>query len=194
MICSSLQHVLRISIMHCVKISLFSLGCEKLQNLPYFIDTKTQIWFFHFSFCASTLFFSLRNTLVYVDIDQGIYCNKSKVARNEQRKKLFGFSYFKIIANFEVFVWSVLSSTNSEIVRSTTTISVTTYKHIIIEFSNFWIKFTTKFCRIWNWRMRLELPELSEMNWTSNGSVPTKCIYWRQNCKATKIRWVKWSL
>ena len=41
------------------------------------------------------------NALVYVDIDQGIHYGKNKVARNEKRKKLHGFSYAKIIANFE---------------------------------------------------------------------------------------------
>ena len=45
---------------------------ETLQNLPYFIYTKTQSCFFRFSFRA-TLYFSLMNTLVYVDIDQGIH-------------------------------------------------------------------------------------------------------------------------
>ena len=39
--------------------------CEMFQNLTYFIYTKTQRCFFHFSFCA-TLFFSLMNALVYV--------------------------------------------------------------------------------------------------------------------------------
>ena len=48
--------------------------------------------FFRFSFRA-TLYFYLMNALVYVDIDQGIHKGKSKVARNEKRKKLHGFSY-----------------------------------------------------------------------------------------------------
>ena len=43
------------------------------------------------------------NALVYVDIDQGIHKEKMKVARNEKRKKLRGFSYYKSIANFEAF-------------------------------------------------------------------------------------------
>ena len=48
---------------------------ETLQNLPYFIYTKTQSCFFRFLFQA-TLLFSLMNALVYVDIDQGIHNGK----------------------------------------------------------------------------------------------------------------------
>ena len=33
------------------------------------------------------------NAQVYVDIDQGIHKGKTKLARNEKRKKLHGFSY-----------------------------------------------------------------------------------------------------
>ena len=44
------------------------------------------------------------NALVYVDIDQGIYKGKMKVALNEKRKKLRGFSFFINIANFEAFL------------------------------------------------------------------------------------------
>ena len=45
------------------------------------------------------------NALVYVDIDQaiGIHYEKIKVAQNEKRKKLRGFSYYKNIAHFEAF-------------------------------------------------------------------------------------------
>ena len=35
-----------------------------------------------------------------------------KVARNEKRKKLCGFSYYKYIANFEAFFWNLNLSTN----------------------------------------------------------------------------------
>ena len=59
---------------------------ETLQNLLYFVV------FFRFSFHA-TLYFYLMNALVYVGIDQGIHKVKYKVARNEKRKKLHGFSY-----------------------------------------------------------------------------------------------------
>ena len=44
------------------------------------------------------------NALVYVDIDQGIHKGKMKVALNEKRKKLCGFSFSKNIANFEAFL------------------------------------------------------------------------------------------
>ena len=43
------------------------------------------------------------NAPVYVDIDQGIHKGKLKVARNEKRKKLHGFSFSINIANFEAF-------------------------------------------------------------------------------------------
>ena len=42
----------------------------------------------------------------YVDIDQGIYKVKLKVALNEKRKKLHGFSFSINMANFEAF-WGV---------------------------------------------------------------------------------------
>ena len=44
------------------------------------------------------------NALVYVDIDQGIQKGKMKVALNEERKKLNGFSFSINIANFEAFL------------------------------------------------------------------------------------------
>ena len=44
------------------------------------------------------------NALVYVDIDQGIHKGKMKVARNEKRKILLGFSFYIDIGNFEVFL------------------------------------------------------------------------------------------
>ena len=43
------------------------------------------------------------NAPVYVDIDQGIYKVKLKVALNEKRKKLRGFSFSINMANFEAF-------------------------------------------------------------------------------------------
>ena len=49
--------------------------------------------------------FSFRATFIYVDIDQGIHKGKIKVALNEKRKKLHGFS-FSIMANFEAFFWT----------------------------------------------------------------------------------------
>ena len=44
------------------------------------------------------------NALVYVDIDQGIHKGKMKVALNEKRKKLHGFSFSINIANFKAFL------------------------------------------------------------------------------------------
>ena len=79
---------------------------EMLQNLPYFIYTKTHGCFFHFSFRA-TLLFILMNALDYVDIDQGIYKGKIKVASNEKRKKLLGFSFYTNIGNFEAFFFGI---------------------------------------------------------------------------------------
>ena len=50
--------------------------------------------FIHFSFKAT----------FYVDIDQSIHKGKMKVALNEKRKKLHGFSFSINIANFEAFL------------------------------------------------------------------------------------------
>ena len=61
----------------------------------------------HVVFCffiSSHFEFYLMNALVYVDIDQGIYKVKLKVALNEKRKKLFEFSFSLNIANFEAFL------------------------------------------------------------------------------------------
>ena len=44
------------------------------------------------------------NALVFVDIDQDIKKGKKKVALNEKRKKLYGFSFSINIANFEAFL------------------------------------------------------------------------------------------
>ena len=61
-----------------------------------------------FSFFISDNFeFYLMNALVYVDIDQGIHEGKMKVAQNEKRKKLLGFSFYINIGNFEAFLWNL---------------------------------------------------------------------------------------
>ena len=77
---------------------------KQIKFLNFFLSVKWPVFepvlfivpcsFFRFSFRA-TLYFSLMNALVYVDIhiDQGIHKEKTKVARNEKRKKLRGFSY-----------------------------------------------------------------------------------------------------
>ena len=51
-------------------------------------------------------------------IDQGNYQGKNKVARNEKRKKLHGFSYYKSVANFEAFCWNISSSINLLLLKS----------------------------------------------------------------------------
>ena len=50
-----------------------------------------------------TLFFSLLNALVYVNIDQGIHKGKSNVARNEKQKKTTWVFIFQKYGKF----WSV---------------------------------------------------------------------------------------
>ena len=55
-------------------------------------------------FRLELLLFPLMNALVYVNIDQGIHKGKMKVALNENRKKLRGFSFSINIANFEAFL------------------------------------------------------------------------------------------
>ena len=52
------------------------------------------------------------NALVYVDIDKGIHKGKMKVARNEKREKLLGFSFYINIGNFEAFLRNLNLSTN----------------------------------------------------------------------------------
>ena len=68
-----------------------------------FMEKENPCSFFRFSFRA-TFIFPLMNALVYVDIDQGIHKGKMKVALNEKRKKLRGFSFSINIANFEAFL------------------------------------------------------------------------------------------
>jgi hypothetical protein len=58
------------------------------------------------------------NALVYVDIDQSIHKGKSKVARNEKRKGLRGFSYTWDIAGFEAFRWNVSLSASLLFLKS----------------------------------------------------------------------------
>ena len=47
------------------------------------------------------------NALVYVDIDQGIHKGKLKVARNENRKKLFFLKSESIIFHMAIlyYIW-----------------------------------------------------------------------------------------
>ena len=52
------------------------------------------------------------NALFYVDIDQGIRKVNMKVAQNEKRKKLLGFSFYIYIGNFEAFLRNLNLSAN----------------------------------------------------------------------------------
>ena len=47
----------------------------------------------------------------HVDIDQGIHKGKMKVAQNEKRKKLLGFSFYINMGNLEAFLWNLNLST-----------------------------------------------------------------------------------
>ena len=58
------------------------------------------------------------NALVHVDIDQGIHKGKMKVALNEKQKKLHGFSFSIIIANFEAFRWTKKLTSNLFFLKS----------------------------------------------------------------------------
>ena len=64
------------------------LSSKTLQNLPYFCNKKTLIVFvggFHLG-QLWTLTLTV-DTLVYIDLDQGIHYYKSKVAQNEKQNK-----------------------------------------------------------------------------------------------------------
>ena len=65
---------------------------------------------------SCNLTFSLMN----IDLDQGIYNEKTKVARNEKKpKKLRGFSYTYIkYSKFEAFRWNISWSRNLPFVKS----------------------------------------------------------------------------
>ena len=65
-----------------------------LQNLLCLWKKKTHVVFFVFHL----------EQLSFVNIDQGIHKGKMKVALNEKRKKLHGFSFSINIANSEAFL------------------------------------------------------------------------------------------
>ena len=64
------------------------------------------------------------NALVNVNIDQGIHKGKMKVAQNEKRKKLLGFSFYINIGNFEAFLRNLNLSTNCLFWRCVVSIKV----------------------------------------------------------------------
>ena len=88
-----------------IGLCLMKCSCEMLQNLPYFIFLymyeNTKLLFLLFILCY--FIFSLINTIVYADIDQGIHWGKIKVAWNEKKQLLF-FVYIRYGK------WSYLSS------------------------------------------------------------------------------------
>ena len=71
-----------------------------------------ELMYFVLFFNSSNFECYLMNALVYVNIDQGIYNGKMKVAQNEKRKKLCGFSFSINIPNFEAF-FSVFNLTKN---------------------------------------------------------------------------------
>ena len=54
----------------------------------------------------------LANGIGDVNIDQGIHKAKMKLARNEKRKKLLGFSFYINIGNLEAFLPNLNLSAN----------------------------------------------------------------------------------
>ena len=57
--------------------------------------------------------FQFWKTILFASETTAFIREKNRVARNEKKKKkLYGFSYSKSMANYEVFNWSFLSSTN----------------------------------------------------------------------------------
>ena len=75
-----------------------------LQNLLCLWKKKTHVVFFVFH--LEQLSFSPYECPGLCHIDQGIHKVKLKVALNEKRKKLHGFSFSINMANFEAF-WGV---------------------------------------------------------------------------------------
>ena len=80
------------------------------------------------------------NALVYVDIDQGIHKGKMKVALNEKRKKLRGFSFSIDIANFEAFL-SVFKLTKNPLFLKS--VDCTKYKLIVWRNACVWLDVVT---------------------------------------------------
>ena len=78
---------------------------QNASKFAIFIEKENPLSFFWF-LISSNFEFSLMNTLVYVDIDQGIHEVKLKNALNEKPKKLHGFSFSINMANFEAFCWT----------------------------------------------------------------------------------------
>ena len=89
--------------------------CTKIKfqrNASKFAIFKKKHAYFLFFISSNFNFFTNMNALVYDHIDQGIHKWKMKVARNEEWKKLCGFSFHQNIANFEAFLWNLKFSVN----------------------------------------------------------------------------------
>ena len=89
----------------------------KFFKIWYVYGKRKTTQFFSF-FISSNFHFPLMNVLVYVNIDQGIYNGKMKVARNEKRKKLCGFSFSINIPNFKAFLQRIKLTKNLFFVKS----------------------------------------------------------------------------
>ena len=73
------------------------------------------------------------NALVYVDIDQSIHKGKMKVALNEKRKKLRGFSFSINMANFEAFLLVFKLTKNPLFLKSEYVITILhTPKYVLV--------------------------------------------------------------
>ena len=79
------------------------LSSETLQNLPYFWNMKPHVVFFSFFISGYFIVFPNECPGLCQQRPGAFIKEKYRVARNEKRKKLHGFSYDKNIANFEAF-------------------------------------------------------------------------------------------
>ena len=91
---------------------LMKLSSETLQNLPYLWNVNSQIIFFIFHFEQLFICNNGCPGLCFIN------CYKSKVAQNDKQKNLIGFTYSKIMANFEAFLYTISSSINLLFLKS----------------------------------------------------------------------------
>ena len=83
--------------------TLYSWGLKLLQNMK-FHKLGGFKYFYPKYYWTDQVGIKIPGTGYYVDMDQGIHKGKMKVALNEKRKKLRGFSFSINIANFEAFL------------------------------------------------------------------------------------------
>ena len=81
---------------------LACLTCTKQWNSWVIVNSRLKNWV-KWQENDSNMGFLFMGTTKYIDIDQGIYKVKLKVALNEKQKKLHGFSFSISMANFEAF-------------------------------------------------------------------------------------------